>query len=443
MQDVHAEYLPVRTLVAAMSTLTRTAIDRAGVALAKADAKSASRAIEQEAILDKFRQDHLAPLTSFTIRLQEWLSSYGGHYYVAQRLKRKPQIVRKLQRLSVRLTQLQDIAGARIVVKTNRDVDRLYVHLKRLIDEGDGLALFRVTDYRQRGRDESGYRAMHFILKDGLRHIELQIRSEAQHYWAEQIERTSVIYGYHLKEQEGDPAVIEYFRLLSDVFHELESDREPTPPQKLALDKSRVFAEEIIRQSDRKKVFDSSVNEGVVKAMIARQAKNPGITNWVIVFDWNSGSFVSWDVVDRDPELAMRAYVDKEQQFASTDGFEVVMVGSSDPAMIRHTHSHYFGIESYQQVLATLEGSVAGLSKRLDIGIGERQILQAMGRRKYWTPAKSISRATLKNHFCKSVIGFDDALDGLIRDGLVISKGVKGALFLNVAKKGQIEHHAG
>lgn len=427
-----------------MPAASRTAIDRAGAAIAKGTYASDNARAQYEAVVDQYRQDHLAPLTSFTIRLQEWLTAYGGDYYVAQRLKRKPQIIRKLQRLSVRLTQLQDIAGARIVVKRNADVDRLHIHLKRSIEQSGGIDQLRVTDYRQRGRDESGYRAMHIIIKSGLRHTELQIRSEAQHYWAEQIERTSVIYGHHLKEMDGDAAVIKYFHVLSDVFHELESNREPTSQQKIALDRSRLEAEEIIRRSDKKKVFNSEVNEGAVRAMIARQAKAPGgISNWIIVFDWNSGSFVSWDVVNRDPQLAMRAYVDKEQQFPSADGFEVVMIGSSDASMIRHTHSHYFGIEGYDQVLSTLEGSVAGLSRRLEIGIGERQILQAMSRRRYWTSAKSVKRETLKNHYCKSVIGFDDALENLIRDGFVLSRGVKGTVYLSMEQKSKIEECVG
>lgn len=66
---------------------------------------------------------------------------------------------------------------------------------------------------------------LHVILDKNGYKLELQIRSRIQHYWAESIERTSVIYGHHLKEQEGAPEVISYFRLLSDLFYEIEAIR--------------------------------------------------------------------------------------------------------------------------------------------------------------------------------------------------------------------------
>jgi ppGpp synthetase/RelA/SpoT-type nucleotidyltranferase len=427
-----------------MSTLERqlsnTSIDKAGRILAQTDVPDLAKFEQAENQLNMFRQAHLGPLTEFTLQLQQWLSTYGGDYYVAQRLKRKPQIIRKLRRLSVRLTQLQDIGGARIVVKTNKDVDRLYQHLKFQLESQELTTEVRKSDYRVKGRDESGYRALHVIIKRNGRLLELQLRSEAQHYWAEQIERASIIYGYHLKEQEGDESVIEYFHALSDVFYEIESGREPTTNQKLQLDRARQRAEMIIRQSDRKNVFNSSVNEGAVKAMIAQNGPDgPSIRNWIIVFDWNTGSFIAWNSVSRNPDEAMKVYVKQEQTFPADQGYEVVMVGSSDATMIRHTHSHYFGIESYEAVLSTLEGSIQGLSRRMAIGLGERQILQAMSRRKYWTAAKSVKPETLKNHYCKSVLAFDECLDWLLKEGLVLERRPRGPLYLNIQLKTRIE----
>jgi hypothetical protein len=75
----------------------------------------------------------------------------------------------------------------------------------------------------------------------------------------------------------------------------------------------------------------------------------------------------------------------------------------------------------------------------MDVGIGPRQILQCMARRKYWTAAKSIKRETLKNHYCKAVVGFDDSLAWLINEELVLSRGSKGTLYLNMQEKARIE----
>lgn len=173
--------------------------------------------------------------------------------------------------------------------------------------------------------------------------------------------------------------------------------------------------------------------------MIGRLEHRPGaINNWIMVFDWNTGSFIYFEPVDRNPAAAMAAYVEKESQFLASDGYEVVMVGSSDPSMIRHTHSHYFGIENYDNVLESLKDSIKGISKRLPIGTDALKVLQVLVRRKHWSRAKMVSRDTLKNHFCQSVGNFECAIDWLVDQQLVESHG-KNGLFLNIQKKSLID----
>ncbi|WP_126463273.1 hypothetical protein [Sulfuritortus calidifontis] len=110
--------------------LTKSKIDRAGQALAKGRCNSEEKPVELEAVFDQDRKAHLQPLTECTLELQHWLTDYGTKYYIAQRLKRKLRTLRKLNRLSVRLTQFQDIDGCRIIVSDNRAVDRLWKFLE-------------------------------------------------------------------------------------------------------------------------------------------------------------------------------------------------------------------------------------------------------------------------------------------------------------------------
>lgn len=179
---------------------SKTKIDRAGLALSRNQYRSDEEYIELEDVFDDFRKSHIQPLSETTLELQQWLSGYGAQYYIAQRIKRKPQIIRKLGRLDTRLTQLQDIGGCRIIVGKNDDVDKLYGYLKDKVLHQDRFKLRKTTDYRDKGRDDTGYRALHLLLNREGYSLELQIRSQIQHHWAESIERTSVIYGYHLKE---------------------------------------------------------------------------------------------------------------------------------------------------------------------------------------------------------------------------------------------------
>lgn len=424
-----------------MQLPSKTKLDRAGLALAKNKYRNEDEYFELEEVFDEYRKAHLQPLSETTLELQHLLTNYGAQYYIAQRLKRKPQIIRKLNRLSVRLTQLQDIGGCRIIVQKNADVDRLHKYLIETIGEQNVFVIDRSTDYREMGRDETGYRALHVILKRSGVFLELQIRSRIQHYWAESIERTSVIYGYHLKESEGDADVIGYFKHLSDVFYEIEVGREPSIDKRLKVDELRNTCEQIIAKSDRHKVFDSFVNEDIIKTLTEKESRNPvGLNNWILVFDWNAGAFISWDIVSRNPGDAVESYVEYERMFPVDQGYEVVLVGSSEVATVRQTHSHYFGIESYENILESLDTSIVGFSRKIDIDVGARQILSTLTRRRFWGK-KTIAIDTLKNHFCKGVITFDSSLKSLLDRGLLQPSPLNGGVSLNIGKKAEIERY--
>ncbi len=420
---------------------SKSKIDKSGLALAKAKYKDEAEYVELEEVFDEYRKAHLQPLSETTLELQQLLTNYGAPYYIAQRLKRKPQIVRKLNRLNVRLTQLQDIGGCRIIVQHNTDVDKLHKYLVDKIGVQRVFAIDRKKDTRNEGRDDTGYRALHVILKHSGVHLELQIRSRIQHYWAESIERTSVIYGYHLKENEGSPDVIQYFKTLSDIFSEIEANREPSIEHRLKVDALRATCEKIIRESDRHKVFDSFVNEDIIRTLTEKESRNPaGLNNWILVFDWNAGAFVSWDIVSRNSSDAVETYIEYERLFPVESGYEVVLVGSSEVATVRQTHSHYFGIESYDNILESLDTSIVGFTRKIDIDIGARQILACMQRRRFWGK-KTISIDTLSNHFCKDVLTFDSSLRTLLERSLIKTSSLNGGVSLNIQKKSEIEQY--
>jgi hypothetical protein len=414
-------------------TLSKSRIDKAGRALAH-PVELTIESIELEDAFDAYRGSHLEPLSRTTLELQRWLHDYGGRYYIAQRLKRKPQIVRKLKRLSVRLTQLQDIAGCRIIVDKNADVDKLIGFITDKAKTSGGFSVKRLTDYREKGRDESGYRSAHLILeREGIT-IELQLRSRIQHYWSEAIERTSVIYGRHLKEHDGDPVVISYFKSLSDVFFEIECGRNPGSKIKVDLDRLREEAQSIIYQSDKHRVFDSHINEDIVKTLTSVQGLGETLNNWIIVFDWKTGAFLTWEEVGRDANEAVKKYVTYERQFPAEQNFEVVMIGSSDIATVRQTHSHYFGIEKFDSILENLDESIVGFQTRMDIDVGSRQILSLLVRKKYWG-RKGASVDTLKNHFAKGFITFESSLQSLRDKGLI---NPTDPISLNLKRKAEI-----
>lgn len=120
--------------------LSKSRIDKAGRSLAN-PGELTIESMELEEDFDEYRISHLEPLSLTTLELQNWLHGYGSSYYIAQRVKRKPQIVRKLRRLSVRLTQLQDIGGCRIIVENNENVDQLISFIRDNVTKIGGFSL--------------------------------------------------------------------------------------------------------------------------------------------------------------------------------------------------------------------------------------------------------------------------------------------------------------
>jgi ppGpp synthetase/RelA/SpoT-type nucleotidyltranferase len=418
--------------------LSRTKIDKSGERLAKGTWTSEDQYIESEIIFDDYRKLHLEPLTEITIKLQSWLNEFGKNFYIAQRIKRKPQILRKLQRFHARLSQLQDIGGVRVIFEDNAHINDFVSFMKDKIVKGHFFTIERETDYREHGRDDSGYRAFHLILSRRNVKIELQLRSRIQHNWAERIERTSVIYGYYLKELEGDSRVLEYFKSLSYIFYEIENKRNPSTTLIDELETKRLECEEIIQSSDKKNVFKSSINESFFKGMISRDANlKENFHNWMIVFDWNSGAFSNWRVINGKSDEAIKMYVDLEKQYPAETGYEVVMIGSSDVTTIRKTHSHYFGIETYDTILQSIDSTIVDFNKKEEIDERARIVLQCLIRRGNWN-AKKISFDTLKNHYCRDIDNIEEAVNILERMGFVI-KSSNNNYSLNMKKRKQIE----
>lgn len=421
--------------------ISKSLIDKAGRVLSGRSQMDEDSVIGYGEVLDEYRKKHLQPLTEATWEIQSLLDRVGVQYVIAQRLKRKPQIIRKLRRFSVRLSQLQDIGGARVVVDGNSDVQMLLDYMTKEAKIGS-MKISRVTDYRERGRDDSGYRAAHLIFDASGIAIELQVRSKIQHYWAEAIERTSVVYGHYLKELDGDQIVLSYFKYLSDAFYDIEMGYKIEPQKKIRLAKLRGDAEAVIDSVDKKNISSGYVNDGVIKTLCEKEkALGPNrVNNWIIVFNWNEGNFITWDVVDRDPDNAIRTYVEYEKNFPQEDGFEVVLIGSASVSAIRDTHSHYFGLSYSGDALETLDESIIGFSRRMDIDIGSRDILAVMYRKHYWGN-KSVSLDTLKNHYCKENIGFQSSLEALIDKGLIRQRFIGSGFSLNVDKKMEIEKY--
>ena len=92
-------------------------------------------------------------------------------------------IVEKLRRESIRLSQMQDIAGCRVVVADVVKQEQFVATLRTVFPGAS------VID--RRDKPSYGYRAVHIIAEISGRPVEIQVRTALQHMWAEVSEKSS------------------------------------------------------------------------------------------------------------------------------------------------------------------------------------------------------------------------------------------------------------
>lgn len=94
-------------------------------------------------------------------------------------------IVEKLRRESVRLSQMQDIAGCRIVVADIVQQDRIVSALASVFPS--------TIPIDRRTKPSHGYRAVHVVPVTSDKPVEIQIRTFLQHLWAEYSEKLASV----------------------------------------------------------------------------------------------------------------------------------------------------------------------------------------------------------------------------------------------------------
>ena len=92
-------------------------------------------------------------------------------------------VIEKLVRETIRLSQVQDIAGCRLLVDDVMEQERVVASLR--------AAFPRASVVDRRVNPSYGYRAVHVIARISGKSIEIQVRSSLQHVWAELSEQVS------------------------------------------------------------------------------------------------------------------------------------------------------------------------------------------------------------------------------------------------------------
>jgi putative GTP pyrophosphokinase len=124
-------------------------------------------------------------------------------------------IAEKLRRETIRLSQMQDIAGCRLVEADVTAQDNAVTRLNASLPNAE------VID--RRVAPSHGYRAVHVLPTIADRCVEIQIRTEAQHLWAEISEKLADLLDPEIKYGRGYPTVQKFLHTMSSRVDEMEA----------------------------------------------------------------------------------------------------------------------------------------------------------------------------------------------------------------------------
>lgn len=186
--------------------ITKTQIDRLGDRLKKGNITEADLRL-----LDLYRRSFTAAyeIVVGTIRQDLALEPTG------RPAKSTTSISDKLRRESIRLTQIQDIAGCRLTVADIAEQDLVVQSLINLFEQ--------TTIVDRRERPSHGYRAVHVIVSCLDKMIEIQVRTSLQHLWAELSEKLSDIVDPAIKYGVGNEDMRVLLTQASDMVIVVES----------------------------------------------------------------------------------------------------------------------------------------------------------------------------------------------------------------------------
>ena len=138
-----------------------------------------------------------------------------GEFPTGRLAKSTLSIVEKLRRESIRLSQMQDIAGCRVVVRSIVEQEQFVASLTADFPEAS------VID--RRDNSSYGYRAVHIIAEISGKPIEIQVRSSLQHLWAEVSEKSSDVLDPTIKYGGGSESWRSFLTMSSELVASYEA----------------------------------------------------------------------------------------------------------------------------------------------------------------------------------------------------------------------------
>ncbi|MGO4703822.1 RelA/SpoT domain-containing protein [Dyella sp. 2RAB6] len=291
-------------------------------------------------VFDNWRSAHAYPLNTFQVTLRARAQRIDRNALTAQRLKRAPSIMAKLQRFAAMdLARMQDIGGCRAILQ---DVEAVYALRAAFNDSRARHVLESTDDYIVAPKDD-GYRGIHLVYKyvgrgtktayNGLR-IEVQLRTKIQHAWATAVETVGLFRREAIKAGEGDPRWREFFKIASNAFARLEEhDLHVTAEhQRLAL--------QLQAQVDELEVLNRLAHYSEALRFVQEAGQTGEASMYLLELDLDEDELSVRSFRDSERSRAQEAYAAAEERLG--DRGDVVLVTVENVMALRKAYPNYF-----------------------------------------------------------------------------------------------------
>lgn len=323
-------------------------VNRAGKILATADPDTEDWLWAYE-VLANWRACHGYPINTFQALLRKRLKDVDRNAIVAQRLKRAPSVIAKLQRFSsMKLSQMQDIAGLRAVVGSIARVRKLDAAYRESTFKHE---LASSKDYISQPKSD-GYRSIHLVYRYSNDHapdyngllLELQLRTKLQHAWATGVETMSTFLGQALKSGQGERPWRRFFEIASAAFTFVE-ETAPVPGYE-GLNRKEVLTS--LSSAEAELHVLSKLQGFSIAANHITAEKGAGSYHLVILNSENRRVLIQ-PFPKTQLEQANIEYAKVEERAQRGEQVEAVLVSAGPVAALRKAYPNYF-LDTHQFV---------------------------------------------------------------------------------------------
>ncbi len=301
-------------------------------------------------IVSSWKAMHSYPMNVFKKRLKRVSEKIDKNAVSAQRLKRVSSIIKKLKRKyndnkpTMKLTQMQDIAGCRVVMPNITQVRELY---SKYYHNGD-LKHKKINekDYISSPK-EDGYRSIHLIYRyksdkgrdeyNGLL-VEVQIRSKLQHLWATAVETVDFFTRQAIKSNQGEENWKTFFKLVSSAFARLE--KSPIVSQTPQNEKQLYLQ---IKQKEKELQVRKKMKHWTESVKYFDNFKNKKNTHFylleldTVLERLNISAFTK-----KQEKEALLAYSQAEKKIYNKNEYDVVLVSADNIQDLKKAYPNYF-----------------------------------------------------------------------------------------------------